>query len=189
MVKPHLSLVVLVHLVAIAAVSAQTSYVFQLPGSVQSGLPPTITGVGDNNFSRVVSSAGTNALAGAFKVIATPNGSQFYILTANGVLSANSTLSALTPLSAIAGAATDAQVTPDGRFLFVVASQLYIVNTATGALAVNANTGVPSGATPLAVAFSHDSKTAWILSGNNTGSSVTILDLGSLTSPSTELNL
>ncbi len=122
-------------------------------------------------------------------MIATPNGSQFYILTANGVLSANSTLSALTPLSAIAGAATDAQVTPDGRFLVVVASQLYIVNTATGALAVNANTGVPSGATPLAVAFSHDSKTAWILSSNNTGSTVTTVDLGSLTSPSTELNL
>ena len=189
MVKPHLSLVVLMHLAAVAVVSAQTSYVFQLPGSLQNGIPPQITGVGDNDASRMVTSASTTTLLGAFKVIATPNGTKFYILTPNGVLSTNSTLSGLTPLSALGVAPTDAQVTPDGRYLFVVGSQLYIVSTTTDALAANANTGVPPGATPLAVAFSHDSKTAWILSNTNTGSTITTVDLGTLQSPGTQLTL
>ena len=189
MVKPHLSLLVLAHLAAVAAVSAQTSYVFQLPGSLQNGVPPQITGVGDNNFNRAVTSASTATLAGAFKVVATTDGSKFYIFTPNGAFSANSTLSTLGPLTAIAGTLTDAQLSPDGRYLFVVSSQLYIVNTTTDALAVNANTGVPPGATPVAVAFSHDSKTAWIVSSTNTGSTITTVDLGSLQSSATVLNL
>jgi uncharacterized protein (TIGR03437 family) len=189
MVKPHLSLVVLVYLAGAAAASAQTSYVFQLPGSAQTGVPPQITGVGDNDASRMVTSASTTALAGASKVVATPNGTKFYVLTANGVLSANSTLSGLSPLSAIAGRASDEQVTPDGRYLFVVSSQLYIVNTTTDALAANANTGIPPGATPVAVAFSHDSKTAWILSNTNTGSTITTVNLATLQSGSTQLTL
>jgi uncharacterized protein (TIGR03437 family) len=189
MLKPHLSLVVAVHLAAVAAVSGQASYVFQLPGSVLSGVIPKITAVGDNDTSRTVSSASTAALIGASKVIATPNGSTFYILTPNGVLAANSTLSTLTPLSAITGAATDAQVSPDGRYLFVAAGRLYIVNTTTGALAANVDTGLPSGATALAVTFSHDSKTAWILSNTNTASAITAMDLGTLQQPTTQLNL
>jgi uncharacterized protein (TIGR03437 family) len=190
MVKPHLSLVVLVYLAAVAAVSAQTSYVFQLPGSAIAQIGnPQITGVGDNDSSRIVSTASSTTLAGASKVIATPNGLKFYILTPNGVLSANSTLGALTAPSALAGAATDAQVTPDGRYLFVVGSQLDIVNTTTDALAVHADTGVPPGATPVAVAFSHDSKTAWILSSTNSGSTITMMDLGTLQAASTVLNL
>ncbi|HEV8413013.1 MAG TPA: hypothetical protein VGQ49_05420 [Bryobacteraceae bacterium] len=191
MLKPHLSLVVLVHLAAAAAVSGQTSYVFQLPRSVPSGITPKITAVGDNDASRTVSSASSAALIGASKVIATPNGSTFYILTPNGVLAANSTLSTLTPLSAISGAATDAQVSPDGRYLFVAAGHLYIVNTTTGALAANVDTGLPPGATPLAITFSHDSKTAWILSNTNTNtaSTITSMDLGTLLASATQLNL
>jgi uncharacterized protein (TIGR03437 family) len=190
MVKPHLSLVVFAHLAAAAALSAQSSYVFQLPGlGTAQTASPKITGVGDNDFSRVVTSAGSATLAGASKVIATPNGLKFYILTSNGVLSANSGLSTLAPLSAIAGAATDAQVTPDGKYLFVLTSHLYIVDTADDTLAVNADTGLPSGSTPLAVAFSHDSKTAWILSGTNTGSIISMVDLGALQASSVQLNL
>jgi uncharacterized protein (TIGR03437 family) len=193
MVKPHLSLVVLTCLAVAAAVSAQTSYVFQLPGSAQNGLTPSIIGLGDNNFSRKIpfgsATLASASLAGASKVIATPDGTTFYILTPNGVLSANSSLGALSPLNAISGAVADAQVTPDGKYLFVGTSHLYIVNTANGTLAANADTGLPSGSTPVAISFSHDSKTAWILSTANTGSTITTVDLTSLTSLATQLPL
>jgi len=191
MVKPHLSLVVLMSLAAAVAASAQTSYVFQLPGSTQNGLTPSIIGLGDNNFSRKIpfgsATLASASLAGASKVIATPDGTTFYILTPNGVLSANSSLGALSPLNAISGAVADAQVTPDGKYLFVGTSHLYIVKTANGQLAANADTGLPSGSTPVAIAFSHDSKTAWILSKANTGSTITTVDLASLTSPAAQI--
>src|ERR1700738_1195730 len=115
MVKRHLSLVVCVYLTA-AAAFAQSSYIFQLPG--QTGLTTQIVGLGDNDFSRIAGPG--NGPAGASKVLATPNGSKFYILAPGGVFSANPTLSAITKVPAISGAASAAEITPDGKYLLVV---------------------------------------------------------------------
>lgn len=181
MVNPRLSLLVCAHLAAATAMFAQSSYVFQLPGLAQTGQAPQIEGLGDNNFGRLLGPASNANYAGATKVVATTDGNKFYILTSSGIFAAGkTTLNNPTPLSAIAGNVTDAQITPDGKYLFVIASHLYIVNIAQDSLAADADTGIPPGATPIAVAVSHDSKTAWILSSSATGSTVTALDMASL---------
>jgi uncharacterized protein (TIGR03437 family) len=183
MVKPRFVPAVCLYLAAATAAFAQTSYVFQLPGQAVTQQGPQITGVGDDNFSRKVGPTNNASFGGATKVVATPTGSKFYILTAGGILSANSTLTTAGPLSAIAGAVSDAVITPDGEYLFVVTAsgRLYIVRTATDSLAVDADTGLPSGNTALAVAVSHDGTTAWILSNANTGSTISAVDLTSTT--------
>ena len=189
MVKPHLSLLVCAYLAAATAAFAQTSYVFQLPGLAQTGQAPQIEGVGDNNFGRILGPINSTSFSGATKVVATPTGSKFYILTSGGILSANSTLTAASPISAIAGTVSDAVISPDGKYLFVIASHLYIVNTQTDAVAVDADTGVPSGNTPVAVAVSHDARTAWVLSNATTGSTITAVDLTVLQASPGQLSL
>ncbi len=177
MAKLRLSLLICTHLVAVASAFAQSSYVFQLPGLAQTGQTPQIEGIGDNDFTRILGPASSPNYAGASKVIATPDGNKFYFLTSAGMFAAaKSTINKPTPLSAIAVAASDAQITPDGRYLLVVANHLYVVNAADDSVAVDADTGVPTGATPVAVAVSHDGKTAWILS-NSSGSIITTVDL------------
>jgi len=187
MAKTRLSLLVCAHLTAIAGF-AQSSYVFQLPGQAVNQQAPQIEGLGDNDFSRILGPANNASYQGATKIIATPNGNKFYILTTAGMFAAGrTTLNSPTPLSAIAGAVSDAQITPDGKYLFVVANHLYIVDIATDSLAAESDTGVSPGATPVAVALSHDSKTAWILSTSNAGSTLIAVDLTG-TAPHTTAN-
>jgi hypothetical protein len=187
MVKPHLSVAVCLYLTASAAVFAQSSYLFQLPGQALNGGTPQMVGLGDNDFNRHVGPV--NSPPGASKVVATPNGSKFYILAPGGVFSANSTLSAITPVGGISGVASTAEVTPDGKYLLVMTDHFYIVSTANNSLAAVADTGVPTGSTPLAVAVSHDAKTAWVLSNTTTGSAVTAVNLTSLEIAGSPLNL
>ena len=94
MVNRYLSLAVCVYLAAATAAFAQSSYVFQLPG--QTGLTTQIVGLGDNDFARIAGPG--NGPAGATRVVATPNGSKFYILAPGGVFAANATLSAISPV-------------------------------------------------------------------------------------------
>jgi uncharacterized protein (TIGR03437 family) len=169
------------------AVSAQSSYVFQLPGAT-SVSPKQVLGFGDSDFSRYVLTG--NGPTGATGIVATPTGSTFYIFAPGGVFSATPNLAthtlttASTPISGIAGmtsARTDRlQMTPDGKYLLVISDQFYIVDTSTNTLAIGANTGLPGQSTPVSVAVSHDAKTAWILSSSSGGSVITALDLGTL---------
>lgn len=185
MVKRHLPLALCVYVTAISAAFGQNSYIFQLPG--QTGLTTQIVGLGDNDFHRVVSSP--NGPSAASRVLATPNGSKFYVLAPGGIFSAGAALTALTPVSAIATAATDADVTPDGKYLWVIADHLYFLDVATDGLAAGADVGVPTGATPIGVAVSHDAKTAWVLSNTTAGSTVTAVDLATFQPAATPLNL
>ncbi len=185
MVKPHLSLVICVYLTAVAAAFAQSSYIFELPG--QTGLTTQITGLGDNDFHRAVSSA--NGPAGAYRVLATPSGSKFYVLAPGGIFSGDAALAGLTPLSVVTGTVTAADVTPDGKYLWVVADHLYILDVATDSLAAKADIGIPTGGTPVGIAVSHDARTAWILSNAATGSVVTAVDLQSFLTVGTPLNI
>ena len=188
MVKPFPYVAVCLYLASAAAAVAQSSYVFQLPGQALSGNVPQILALGDNDFGRKLGPAANAGFAGANQVIATPNGSKFYIVGTNGVLSASSALGSVTPIpAAIAGTVNDAKVTPDGKYLLVAASHFYVINTATDALQVQADTGIPNGATPIAIAISHDAKTAWILTNSPTGSTVNALDLTNFQASSSQL--
>jgi uncharacterized protein (TIGR03437 family) len=188
MVKPRFVPVVSLYLALAAAAFAQTSYVFQLPGLAQSGQAPQVGAVGDNDFSRKLGPGNNSSYAGATKVVATPDGSKFYFATPKGMFEAkvttsDRTLNNPTPLSAISGAVNDAVITADGKYLFVVGTHLYTVNTATDALAADADTGVPAGNDPVAVAVSHDGTTAWILSTSGTGSTITSMNLSATGGP------
>jgi len=189
MVKPFSYAAVCIYLASAAAAFAQSSYVFQLPGQALSGNAPQILALGDNDFSRKLGPAANAGFAGANQVLATPNGLKFYIVGTTGVLSANSALGSVTPIpAAIAGTVNDAKVTPDGKYLLVAASHFYVINTATDSLQVQADTGIPNGATPIAIAVSHDAKTAWILTNSPTGSTVSALDLTNFQTSASQLN-
>src|ERR1700730_10001419 len=114
MSKRILSLAGCVCLASMAA-SGQSSYVFQLPGV--NGFTTQVVGLGDNDFSRAVSNA--NGPAGAFQVLATPDGTKFFIVSPGGIQSApaNSTLSPLTPVNGISGTVATAGITPPGKYL------------------------------------------------------------------------
>src|SRR5581483_9698703 len=185
MVKPRLPLVLCVSLIAVSAAFAQSSYVFQLPG--QTGLSTQIVGSGDDDFHRIV--INQNGPSKASRIVATPNGAKFYILAPGGTYSANASLGSINPVSAIAAGATKADVSPDGKLLWVVADHLYFLNTTSDALAADADTGVPVGATAVGVAISHDAKTAWVLSNTNAGSTITPINLTTFQSAGTPLNL
>jgi uncharacterized protein (TIGR03437 family) len=191
MVKTRLSLPVCAYLAAAGAIFAQSSYVFQLPGNAVTGQTPQITAVGDNDFSRQIGPASSVNYAGASKVIATLDGNKFYFVTSGGMFAAGkNTPKAPTALSAISGAVNDAELSPDGKYLLVITSHLYIVKVADDSVAALADTGVPPGASPVAVAISDDAKTAWILS-NQSGSVLTSVDLTQTTpvATSSRLNL
>ena len=98
MFKRNLSLAACLWFVSMAAFS-QSSYIFQLPGANATGTQ--IVGLGDDNFSRAVSNA--SGPAGAYQVLATPNGGKFFILSSSGLQSASGTLTSLTSISGIAG--------------------------------------------------------------------------------------
>ena len=171
--KRSLSLAACLSLASMAAYS-QSSYIFQLPGANATGTQ--ILGLGDDNFSRAVSNA--NGPAGAYQVLATPNGGKFYILSSSGLQSASATLTSLTSISGIAGTINSALITPDGKYLLVVADHFYVIDTSSNTV-VRTDVGMPANASPVGVAVSRDSQTLWVLStDNNTGGAIESVNLG-----------
>lgn len=106
--------------------------------------------------------------AGASQILAKPDGSKIYLMTTGGgvtVLDGN--FKNPTPiLSSLKAAPTYIMLSPDGRRLFAIAGgSAYFVNTADDTVVGGAVT-LPG--VPLDVTFTHDSRTAFILS-NVTG--------------------
>jgi uncharacterized protein (TIGR03437 family) len=162
---------------ATSAVAFGQSYIFKLEG--QGGPQNQAVGWISDDFSRSVS--GTGVLSGAFQVVSTPNGAQFYILAPGGVQVANSTFTTLTTVGGITGVVKSATMSADGKYLLVLTDlHLYLIATATNTIAV-IDAGVPTnGGTVTAVAGSHDGKTAWILTSNGLGSTLTAVNLVTL---------
>lgn len=119
---------------------------------------------------------------GAFQLLAKPDGSKYYVLsTSSGltVLDRNFSLprQILTSLNA---SPTRAAFSPDGRRLFVIAGGFaYFIDTATDTL-LNGGGGITVTGTPIDVAFSLDSLTAYILSNGAFTAYVTPVDLTTL---------
>lgn len=106
------------------------------------------------------------------QVIAKPDGSQFYIVGASGVQSVTPTFAAgsFTTIAGISGTPTAAALSPDGRYLYVGATGLYIVNTSTNTVIPNS---VPFGGAYIAgIVFSPDSQYAYILTNASSGSAI-----------------
>ena len=185
MLKGNLSLAVCLGLGSLAAFG-QSSFVFQVPGA--SGTSTQIVGFGDNDFSRSASSA--NAPAGTFQVLARPTGDKFFIVSQNAIKSApsNATLSPLAAVSGITGTITTAGITPDGKYLLVIADHFYVIDAATNGI-LQTDLGIPSGSTPVGFAVSRDSKTVWVLSNVSSGSALGALSLTTFTQPTQFLYL
>jgi len=180
--KRSLSLAICAWLAASATAFSQ-SYIFQVAG--QTGAPNQASGLVYNNF-RAGFVTTSSALSGAFQVVSTPNGSQFYIVAPGGIQAANSAFSALTTINGLAGVVKSARVSADGRRLLVVTDQhLYVIDTASNTLA-GIDPGVTSnGGSPIDVAISHDGKTAWVLASTGSGSTLTAVNLATLQSGGT----
>ncbi|HSP67088.1 MAG TPA: Ig-like domain-containing protein [Bryobacteraceae bacterium] len=159
-------------LMASTAAFGQTSYLFQLPG--QTSNSHALVGWGDDNFSRVIQTA--NGPLSSFQIVPTPSGNKFYVLAGNGILSANATLTTFTPIAGVNATVSSAVVSPDGKYLLVIADHLYVIDTTSDAI-VGTDPGVPGGTTVGGVAVSRDSAKIWVLSNVNPGSSLTTVNL------------
>src|SRR5436190_8853480 len=172
MVKRILSVSACAFLMASMAAFGQTSYVFQLPG--QTSNSRAVVGWDDDDFSRTISSA--NGPHSSFSVVPTPGGNKFYVLAGNGIQSANATLTTFTPIAGITATVSSAVVSPDGKFLLVVADHLYVVDTSNDVI-VSTDPGVPGGTSAAAVVVSRDSAKIWVLANLNPGSYLTPVNL------------
>jgi uncharacterized protein (TIGR03437 family) len=156
-----------------AAYSQPTGYLFQLPG-------PNVPGsrffsfIGDANpFTPLVDK---NGPLSANQVLAKPDGTKFYFIGAGtgGVQSIDNTFSTFRSVNGIVGSATAAAITPDGKYLLVGGSDLYIVDTSNDQ--VLANTANITG-TITGFAVSRNSKTAYVLTNSAFGSQVIAVNL------------
>jgi uncharacterized protein (TIGR03437 family) len=169
---------------SMAAFGQTTQYVFQLPsgaGARFQGFPY------DTNVTTPPIDA--TGPVGATKVIPKPDGSKYYVCAGCGapgftgtgqIQSFSFSGGAATTLGGITGTPTEAAITPDGKYLAVGATGLFIVDTSTDS--VVPNTTNLSTATIVGLVASRDSKTLWVLGNNAFQSTITAVDLTTLKS-------
>jgi len=145
---------------AAAQVNPGSSFLFQLPGAGSAGtrLLGYFADTSDLNPDLDV----TNGPAGASKIIATPDGQRVYVVAGGGLQVFNASLQTLQPISAIAGPIRNIEITPDGKYLLVAATQFYVLSTANNTIAATATTFRVSGQVT-DFAISPDSQKAWLL--------------------------
>src|SRR5690349_5535373 len=122
-----LCLVAALVMAAIPTASGQPSgYLFQLPG-------PNVPGsrffsfIADANpFTPFVDKSGPQS---ASQVLAKPDGTKFYFIGsgAGGVQSIDNTFGTFRSVNGITGTATAAAITPDGKYLLVGGTDLFVV--------------------------------------------------------------
>ncbi len=159
--------------VGFSAYAQPTGYLFQLPGANVPG-SRFFAFIGDANpFTPLVDK---NGPLSATQVIGKPDGTKFYFIGSGsgGVQSIDNTFSTFRSVNGITGTATTATMTPDGKYLLVGGSDLFIVDTSNDQ--VLANTANLTG-TVVSIAVSRNSKTAYVLSNSAFGSSVYAVNL------------
>jgi len=111
-----------------------------------------------------------NGPANVSQMIAKPDGTKFYLLGSTGVQSSDPSFTALRQINGIAGTPTSMAISPDGRYVYVGATGLFILDAVTDTILTN---GVPVGAgTVVGTVFSADSKYAYVLTNSVLGSAV-----------------
>src|SRR5215471_2034286 len=129
----------------------------------------------------------TTAPAGATQLIAKPDGSKFYIFGTSGVQSIDPSFTTFRQLNGVVGTPISMAISPDGRYLYVGATGLYIFDTATDTLLTN---GVPIGSSiVVGTVFSADSKYAYVLTDSVLGSAVSQVNTSTRTRVGAPLNL
>jgi uncharacterized protein (TIGR03437 family) len=133
-------------------------------------------------------STASNVPAGAFQLLAKPDGSKYYLFSVSpGItLLDRNFANPRQILTSLNASPTKAMLSPDGKRLFVIAGNLaYLIETATDTIVSGA---INVTGTPNDVAFSVDSQTAFILSNGAFTAYVTPVDL-TTSLPGQNLNL
>lgn len=155
------------------AFAQSSGYLFQLPGANVPGSRFFAFIYDSNPFSPAVDKSGPLS---ATQVIAKPDGTKFYFIGSGtgGVQSIDGTFDTFQSVNGILGNPTAAAISPDGKYLLVGGSDLYIVNTANDTIIPNSASVT---GTITSFAFSRDSKTAYILTNSAFGSQVVTVNL------------
>jgi uncharacterized protein (TIGR03437 family) len=156
-----------------AATQAVAGNVFVLPATP---FDPSLPVFLDNPLQ---SSTTLTATTGVVAVLGKPDGSKFYIVSANGtdtILVFNGTLTTVLRRINLGTAARTAALSPDGKRLLVLAGTLHVFDTTAADDAEMALVGTPDfGVNPMDLAVTLDSKRAYILSDDS--SRLTAFDL------------
>jgi uncharacterized protein (TIGR03437 family) len=161
---------------ALLLLSAAASYaqnVFVLPASISGSSNVGVFSA--NPFSNV---GNINATPAANLVLATADGTKFYIISSSGsgsVLATDSTFSSARAIASFGVQPNTAVITPDGRRLLVGAGTLQIFDTSNDSALVGGGLNVMGTVVDLAVNL--ESTRAFALVNTGSGSQVTVVDL------------
>jgi uncharacterized protein (TIGR03437 family) len=101
-----------------------------------------------------------NGPTGVSQIVAKPDGTKFFLLGTGGIQSVDPGFSSFQALNGITGTPTAMAISPDGRYLYVGASGLFIVDTGSNSIL---NNTVPLSGSVVGIAFSGDSNFAYVL--------------------------
>jgi len=160
-------------LLLLSAAASNAQNVFVLPASISGSSNVGVFSA--NPFSNV---GNINVNPAANLVLATPDGTKFYIISNSGsntILATDSTFSGIRPIASLGVQPTTALITPDGRRLLVGAGTLQIFDTTSDLTLVGGGLNVMG--TVIDVAVNLESTRAFVLVNTGSGSQVTAVDL------------
>ncbi|MBV9401150.1 MAG: hypothetical protein JO062_24445 [Bryobacterales bacterium] len=122
------------------------------------------------------------------QMVAKPDGTKFYVRGSSGIQSVDPAFASTSfhSVNGITGTPTAMAMSPDGKYLYVGAGGLYILDTATDSVLSN---GVSITGTIAGFAFSADSNFAYILTNQVLGSSITKVNTSTRQRVGSPLNL
>jgi uncharacterized protein (TIGR03437 family) len=131
------------------------------------------------NASSLTSAGSIDLPSGAFAVLAPPDASKYYVVRANPtdtVAVVDPVTLAVTKTISLGTNASDAVITPDGKYLLVSAGRLRVIGTATDEEIIQP---IATGTAPTQILVNNVSSRAYVLSSS--GHSLHLIDLDTLT--------
>src|SRR5258708_14776359 len=109
--------------------------------------------------------------AGAYQVLAKPDGTKFYVLgnQAGALQTIDSSFTNFRLINGLPSIPTAMAISPDGKWLATGGNELNILDTSTDLVQGNS---IPVPGTVIGIAISRDSTTAYVVSSNGFGTSV-----------------
>ncbi len=171
----QLILVCLAVTITAFAQNSGTSYLLQLPGAGSGANRIVGYLAGTSDLDADLDTFGPN---NADRVLVTPNGQKFYLVSDGPIQVIDAQFQSFASLNNLTGPFKSSLITPDGKYLILLGSSLQIIDTQTNAI-VNTNLGVTG--TPSDIATSPDGKTAYLLQQFGLTSAITTLNLTTMT--------
>lgn len=182
---PQFRLWAVLCLLAIAAAGLQAqpgnSVLFRLPGP-GAGQSYEVYSASAAQVAQIGSFAGPT---GGYRVIPKPDGTRYYIIASSSLsplTTIQSNLTGLENFSTIAGAgAAAAGISPDGRFLLIVTTRLYVIDISGSTETLVNSGGIGITGAAVDITFNLEGTRAFVLSRASTVSYVTAINLTAVT--------